>query len=147
MMPLELQPITFREACHFVEMFHSHHLPPQGYKFAIAVNDGERVVGVVIAGRPVSRFLDDNWTLEVTRCCTDGSTKNVASKLYAAVVRAAKAMGYKRVITYTLAEEKGTSVRAAGWPPLYTSKGGSWNRQGRRRFDKHPTGQKVLWEA
>ena len=91
-MSLELQPITYKEACKFIDEHHRHHLPPQGWKFGIAVNDGEKVVGVITVGRPVARMLDDTWTLEVTRCCTDG-TRNACSKLYSAAWRAAKALG------------------------------------------------------
>jgi hypothetical protein len=89
--------------------------------------------------------MDDGWTLEVTRCCTDG-TRNAASFLYGAAGRATKALGYKRLITYTLIEEQGTSLRAAGWKELWTTKGGSWNCKGRPRVDTHPLGQKRLWE-
>lgn len=145
-MSLELQPISFSEACQFIDENHSHHKPPQGWKFGIAVNDGEKIVGVVTVGRPVARHLDDSWTLEVTRCCTDG-TKNVASMLYGAAARAAKALGYKRLITYTLKEEHGTSLKAAGWTALYDTRPQSWDRPNRKRIDKHPTGQKTLWEA
>ena len=145
-MKLELQPITYKEACEFIKEFHSHHLPPQGWKFGIAVNDGEKVVGVVTIGRPVARGLDDSWTAEVTRCCTNG-TKHVASKMYAAAWRACRAMGYKRLVTYTLEEERGTSLKAAGYKELYKTKGGSWDCKSRPRFDKHPTDKKKLWEA
>lgn len=144
-MTLELQPISFPEACEFVRIHHRHHLPPQGHKFSIGVNDGDKVVGVVIVGRPVSRHLDDTWTLEVTRCCTDG-TKNAASMLYGAAWRAASAMGFKRLITYTLQDEAGITLKAAGWKDIYTSKGGTWNNKSRHRVDKHPIGQKTLWE-
>lgn len=143
---LELQPITYSEACEFITRHHSHHLPPQGWKWGIAVNDGEKVVGVVTVGRPVARRLDDGWTLEVTRCCTNG-TKHVASKLYAAAWRAARAMGYRRIITYTLEGELGTSLVAAGWKELYSTPGKSWSVPSRPRVDKHPLGQKKLWEA
>lgn len=145
-MALQLQPITFAEAAAFVDRHHRHHEPPVGHKFSVAVGDGERVVGVAIVGRPVSRHLDDGWTLEVTRCCTDG-TKHAASMLYGAAVRAGRALGYRRIITYTLAEEPGTSLKAAGWMPLYTNKGGSWSSPSRPRVDTHPLGQKTLWEA
>lgn len=143
---LELQPITFKEACRFVAEHHRHHKPPRGHKFSIGVNDGEKVVGVVMVGRPVARKLDNGWTLEVTRCCTDG-TKNAASMLYGAAQRAARAMGYRRVITYTLASEAGTSLTAAGWRSLYQTPGKSWNVPSRPRVDTHPLGQKTLWEA
>ena len=145
-MTLELQPISFAEACEFIRVHHRHHIPPVGWKFGIAVNDGEKVVGVITVGRPVARRLDDGWTLEVNRCCTDG-TKDACSKLYAAAWRAARAMGYKRLITYTLPEEGGASLRAAGWRELYTTRGGSWNVKSRPRVDKGPTCQKTLWEA
>jgi hypothetical protein len=145
-MSIDIQPISFREACAFITTYHRHHLPPQGWKFGIAANDGTKVVGVVTIGRPVSRNLDDGWTLEVTRLCTD-CTKNAASFLYAAAWRATKALGYKRLITYTLASENGTSLVAAGWKEIYSTKGGSWSCKSRPRVDKAPTGQKTLWEA
>ena len=145
-MALELQPITYAEACAFIKAHHRHHLPPQGWKFGIALNDGEKVVGVITVGRPVARKTDDGWTLEVTRCCTDG-TKNAASMLYGAAWRASKALGYKRLITYTLKEEPGTTLKAAGWKELYTSPGGAWIHSGRPRANTHPLGQKTLWEA
>jgi hypothetical protein len=143
---LELQPIDFNEACVFIRSHHRHHLPPAGWKFGIAVNDGQRVVGVVTVGRPVARRLDNGLTLEVTRCCTDG-TKNAASMLYGAAWRVCKSLGYKRLVTYTLATEPGTSLRAAGWKMLYTTPGASWDVPSRPRVDTHPLGQKVLWEA
>lgn len=120
---LSLQPVNFKEAGDFIKAHHSHHVPPQGWKFGIGVSDGEQLVGVIMAGRPVSRVLDDGWTIEVTRCCTDG-TPHAASKLYAAAWRAARALGYRRLITYTLTEEKGTSLKAAGYRALYATKGG-----------------------
>ena len=145
-MPLELQPIRFAEAKEFILQYHSHHLPPQGWLFGIGVNDGQAVVGIVTIGRPVARGLDDGWTAEVTRCCTDG-TSNAASKLYAAAWRAVRAMGYRQLITYTLANEAGTCLRAAGWKSLYQTSGGSWSCKSRPRVDKHPTEQKTLWAA
>jgi len=148
---LELQPIDWEEACIFIGENHRHHLPPQGWKYGIAVNDGEKIVGVVTVGRPVARHLQDGWTLEVTRCCTDG-TKHACSMLYAAAWRAAKAMGYKRLLTYTLDTESGISLRAAGWVNVSEilgekSGGGSWSVPSRPRVDKHPTQMKIRWEA
>lgn len=145
MSKLILQPIDFSEACEFIRQHHRHHKPPQGHKFSIAVNDGEKIVGVVMVGRPPARLRDNGWTAEVTRCCTDG-TPHAASKLYAAAWRAARAMGYEKLITYTLIEETGTSLKAAGWKLVGKAGGGTWNRKARPRVDKHPTGQKLLWE-
>jgi hypothetical protein len=145
---LELQPITFAEAAEYIRQHHRHHLPQHGWKFGVAVNDGEAVVGVITVGRPVARHYDDGWTLEVTRCCTDG-TSNACSMLYGAAWRAAKALGYKRLITYTLASESGGSLRASGWRELYTTKDrpNGWNMPGRPREVKAPTAPKTLWEA
>ncbi|MGE0545335.1 MAG: XF1762 family protein [Dehalococcoidia bacterium] len=145
-MSLQLQPITYAEASAFIRQHHRHHLPPVGWKFGIAVNDGEAVRGVVTVGRPVARHLDNGLTLEVTRCCTDGA-KNAASMLYGAAWRAAKALGYTRLVTYTLKEEPGTSLKAAGWTALYETSGRSWSCPSRPRVDTHPLGQKTLWEA
>jgi len=144
-MTLELQPITLKEAYFFIDQHHRHHKAPVGAKFAIGVNDGQKVVGVIVIGRPVSRHLDDTWTAEVSRCCTDG-TRHAPSKLYAAAWRATRAMGYKRLVTYTLETEPGTSLKAAGWKLIGQAGGGSWSRTERPRIDHYPTGQKLLWE-
>jgi len=145
-MKLALQPITFAEVQVFLRQWHAHHLPPQGWKFGLAVNDGSNVVGVITIGRPVARHLDNGWTLEVTRCCTDG-TPHVASKLYAAAWRATRALGYQRLVTYTLSTERGTSLRAAGYRLVGHTQGGSWSCPSRPRVDTHPLAQKHLWEA
>lgn len=144
---LELQPITYREACDFVKQLHRHHEPPQGWLFGTALNDGAKIVGVVMVGRPIARHYDDGYTAEVTRCCTDG-TPHACSKLYAAAWRAARALGYRRIISYILSTESGTSLKASGWRELGKAGGGSWNRpeNGRPRVDKAPTGEKTLWE-
>jgi hypothetical protein len=146
---LVLRPISLRKANQFVVAVHRHHGPVRGHKFAVAVEDAESVVrGVAIAGRPVARLLDTGWRLEVLRVATDG-TANACSILYGAVARAGVAIGYRRedILTYTLAAEPGTSLRAAGWVPVAITRGASWDRPTRRRADKHPTGDKVRWHA
>lgn len=142
---IELVPITLSEANTFIRQYHRHHQPVIGHKFSIGVSDGEKIVGVAIVGRPVNRHLDDGWTLEVNRTCTDG-TKNVNSKLYGACCRVAFGLGYKKIITYTLQEEKGTSLKASNWKCIAKTAGGSWNCKARPRVDKHPTQQKIRWE-
>lgn len=111
---LDIRPCDFQTASAFVGNFHRHNKPPVGHKFSIACYADEKLCGVVIVGRPVSRYFDDGLTLEITRCCTDG-TKNACSILYASAWRAAKALGYKRLVTYTRESEPGTSLRAAGF--------------------------------
>lgn len=145
-MKLKIVPITLRKANEFVAAHHRHHKPARGHKFSIAVSDGVNIRGVVIAGRPVARALDNGEVLEVNRLCTDGA-KNACSMLYGAARRAAKAMGYRKIITYTLPDEGGTSLRAAGWRCTGTAGGGSWNCRTRPRTDTHPLQYKIRWEA
>lgn len=112
---LRVVPVSFRDACGFVAMWHRHHEPPQGHKFSLGVADSGGVLrGVAIVGRPVARYLDDGLTLEVTRTATDG-TRNVNSMLYGSAWRAARALGYGRLVTYTQAGESGVSLKGAGW--------------------------------
>lgn len=142
---MNVVPVSLREAHAFVRAHHRHHKPSRGGKFAIGVSDGDRIVGVVVVGRPKARMIQDAWTAEVTRCCTDG-TRNACSLLYAAAWRAARAMGYRRLVTYTLPEEGGASLRGAGWRLLNErAGGGSWGRKDRPRVDEHPTQEKLRW--
>jgi hypothetical protein len=143
---IRIVPVTQKAAFAFIDSHHRHHKRPVGWKFGIGLTDGVGLVGVAVVGRPVSRVLDDGLTAEVTRCCTLGHA-NACSMLYAACWRAARAMGYARLITYILDSESGTSLKASGWRVLYKTSGGSWSRPSRRRIDGHPVCRKVLYEA
>lgn len=146
-MRLEIVPMGLDEANEFVKTHHRHHRPVIGYKFAIGVVDeSNQVRGVAIVSRPVARMNDDGWTLEVTRVATDGC-KNACSALYGSARRAAWALGYRRLITYVLNSEPGTSLTAAGWKCIGERGGGSWSRLSRPRVDTHPLQTKFLWEA
>jgi hypothetical protein len=138
-------PIDFSEAVAFVAQFHRHHSPPVGHKFSLGLSDGEKIVGVAIVGRPVARHLQDGFTLEVTRLATDG-TKNACSMLYGRAWRVTKELGYKRLITYILDTEPGTSLRAAGWTEIGKAGGGSWSVLSRPRVDRHPLQGKLKFE-
>ena len=142
---MELAAVSFKEACTYVEEHHRHHKKPQGWKFGVSLKEDGAIVGVAFVGRPVARKLNDGLTLEVTRLCTNG-TKNACSMLYGACTRAAKALGYKRMITYTLPEEGGSSLRASGWTKTGQTPGKSWSVPSRQRDDKHPLGVKDRWE-
>ena len=107
-------PIELKDANAYVERMHRHHAPVHRDKYRIACADEKGIHGVIQIGRPVSRILDDGTTLEVVRCCTDG-TKNACSFLYAKAARIAKELGYKKIITYILQSESGQSLKAAGW--------------------------------
>lgn len=140
-----LVPLTLKEARAYVDRVHRHHRAPQGGLFAIGLSDGSDIVGCVIVGRPVARMLADGWTVEVTRLATDG-TPNACSMLYRAAWRAARAIGYRRLITYTLPAEGGASLRGAGFRLVGEAGGGSWNRTSRPRVDLHPEQVKLRWE-
>lgn len=148
MSELEVVPVTFAEASAFVAALHRHHKPAVGMKFAIGVaRDGE-LVGVLTAGRPVAKAYQDGRTLEVNRTCTDG-TANANSALYGAAWRAAKALGYRRIITYNQDGESGASLRGAGYHVLAERPGrGSWDTPSRRRTSPAAVGiARTLWEA
>ncbi len=142
---LKLIPISLADANSFVAQHHRHHKPVVGHKFSIGCTDQEQLVGVVIVGRPVSRYLDDGLTLEVNRLCTTG-TKNACSFLYAAAARAAKAMGYRKIITYTLDTEPGSSLRAAGWVCTGLAGGKRWTGKRCPATDLYPAQMKLRYE-
>jgi hypothetical protein len=147
--PLSVCPVSFRDACDFVRRTHRHHKPPVGMKFAVGVEADGTLVGVVIVSRPVARMFDDGWTLEVSRSCTNGYP-NANSMLYGAAWRAAKALGYRRLITYTLSRESGSSLRAAGWRVVAERRPRpGWDMPSRPRANdstEHGV-QRTLWEA
>jgi hypothetical protein len=109
---LAIVPVTFRQACAFIDAHHRHHKPPRGMKFCLGVDADGQLAGVATVGRPVARWFDDGYTLEVNRTCTDG-TPHVNSMLYGAAWRAAKALGYRRLITYTHSWIEGPLCEAA----------------------------------
>lgn len=146
---LRLVPVRFRDAAAFVAMWHRHHQPPVGMVFALGVADDEATLhGVAIVGRPVARLFDNGQTLEVTRTATDG-TFNANSMLYGAAWRAARALGYTRLITYTQAGETGASLRAAGWHVVAERPAHpGWDRPSRPRRANGTEGiPRTLWEA
>lgn len=142
---LNIIPISLKEANAFVTAHHRHHKPTAGHKFSIGCEQNGQLVGVAIMGRPVSRYLDDGRTLEVNRLCTTGE-KNACSMLYAAAARAAKAMGYRRIITYTLDTEPGISLRAAGWVCAGPAGGKHWTGERRPAVDLYPPQMKLRYE-
>lgn len=143
---LVVVPMSIQDARAFVLAKHRHHRPPVSGLFALGCAVLGVVVGVAIVGRPVARALDDGWTAEVTRLATDG-TRNACSILYAAAWRAARALGWRKLVTYTLAEEGGASLRASGWRCIGEAGGGSWSCPSRPRVDAHPLQTKLRWEV
>lgn len=142
---LTVRHMELADANTYVTEYHRHHKAVRGHRFSLACYEAGRLCGVAIVGRPRSRWINQRTTVEVLRLCTDG-TQNACSKLYGACRRAAKALGYDRLITYILEDEDGKSLLASGFSYCYTNKGGSWNQPGRPRTDKAPVCPKQLYE-
>jgi hypothetical protein len=149
-MKLSAVPMKLKEAIEFVRNFHRHNKPPIGGLFAVGCSDGSQLVGVAIVSRPVARRLDDGSTVEVTRCCvTDDAPKGACSFLYARCWNAAKALGWSKLITYTLQSESGASLRGAGWTvvaELQGSTGKAWQTRPNRDWQAVTGQQKFRWE-
>tara|TARA_R100001460_G_scaffold32526_7_gene63840 strand:+ start:6955 stop:7410 length:456 start_codon:yes stop_codon:yes gene_type:complete len=130
------KPISQKKAFAFIKEHHRHFKSIQGDVFRIGLLKDGRLIGVISVGRPVSRYLDDGYTCEVRRLCINGQHKNACSILYSSAARAAKALGYEKIITYILENESGVSVRAAGWEISHKSRGQNWSRTSRPRDQK-----------
>lgn len=144
---ISLRPVTITDAKAFVAAFHRHHRPPVGGLFAVGCEMDGDLVGVAIIGRPVARGLQDGYTAEVTRLAVPEGIPNACSMLYGAAWRACRALGYKRLVTYTLASESGGSLRASGWKEIGRVTGRPWSCPSRPRDDNHPLEDKIRWEA
>jgi len=148
-MSLFIVPCTLEQANQYVRLYHRTHTEVLMARFCLAVADRETgmVHGVAIVGLPLSRMLTDGYSLEVRRLCTDG-TRNACSLLYGACWKAARAIGYRRLLTYTLPEEGGASLRAVGWRPTQGCGGTSWNVPSRPREEtpEHLLVKKTRWE-
>jgi hypothetical protein len=146
---LRLVPVSLAQANEHVAVWHRHNKPVPGAKFCVgAADENNTLRAIAIAGRPVARHFDDGMTIEVNRVATDG-TRNANSLLYGACARAAFALGYRRVITYTQAEEGGASLRAVGWKVIAERPSTpGWSRPSRPRDNATYTSTvRQLWEV
>ena len=146
---MRICPVTLREAQNFVREHHIHNDQPHGCKFALGLKEDGRLIGVVTAGQPIARANDDGYTIEITRCCVLEGKRNANSLLYAAALRVAREMGYRKAITYSLPEESGASLRAVGFQSdgLRKHNPNGWDMPGRPRKKpmKYPSGPKIRW--
>ena len=142
---LEIVPLTRSQAQDFIRDFHRHHRPSVSDIFRMGLEQEGELVGCAMVGRPVARALCDGHTVEITRLCVREDVPNGASKLLGACRRAAWALGYRRLITYTLKSEGGSSLRAAGYSLVGERPDRHWNAPSRPRVERK-TGQKYLWE-
>ena len=137
MAEMEVTPIHLKEATEYVKRYHRHCGPPKFHKFSISLRIPEEAepIGVVIASTPKAKALMDGKTLEINRVCTNPCYANVCSKLYAQAIRAGKALGYQKFITYTLEGESGSSLKAVGFQfaGITSGKKHGWNSPSRCR--------------
>ncbi len=147
---LEIVTVEQRDAKDFIRKWHRHNPPPAGWKFGFGIANGADLIGVCWVGRPVARMLDHKTIIEVNRLCVRDDlpkalTWNACSQMYGEAARNAQAMGYQKIITYTLITEEGTALKAAGWQKELVSSGGTWDRPSRYRKQKSPTVPKIRW--
>ncbi len=148
-MTLRLVPVTLAQANEHCAAWHRHNRPVPGAKFCVGAADELGVLhAVAICGRPVARMFDDGDTIEVCRVASDG-TRNACSMLYGACQRAAFALGYRRVVTYTQAAEGGTSLKASGWKVIASRPARvGWSAPSRPRDNEtYRSSQRQLWEV
>lgn len=141
---LKIAPITVKAASAWVRLLHRHLPDIQGGLFAASVVDehGE-IRGVAIAGNP-ARVWQGTGRIVIARVETDGY-ENACSKLYGSLCQAAKALGYREAWTYTLPEEPGASLKAAGFQDMGLTEGGEWSRPSRLRAAALRPEQKRRW--
>ncbi len=144
MKKIKAVPLTRQQAAKFIDEKHRHHQSVNRDKFRIGAEIDGELVGVIQVGNPVARLLCDGYTVEVVRLCTSGE-KNVCSFLYSAASRAAKEMGFRKIVTYILDSESGESLRAAGWIKEADTRGHSWDTPSRPRKTTAPTCNKQRW--
>lgn len=143
---MKLIPIKQKDAKKFIDTYHRHNKAPRGSVFQIGLQKDNELIGCIMVGRPVSRNLDNGFTLEVNRTCINGYHKNACSMLLGAAVRAAKALGWKKIITYTLPSECGSSLKGAGWTlEHHTSGSHSWNNREYRQVQMFKGVSKKRW--
>lgn len=143
------RPISLNAARAWIAKVHRHlRRPITGWLFGIEILSGDERIGVACAGRPAARMLQDGLTCEITRVAVLEGNRNACSFAYGALRRAAAALGYLRVVTYTIdGEEPGTSLRAAGFRDEGPAGGGEADRPSRRRrlVENSSTKRRWVW--
>ena len=89
---------------------------------------------------------EERFRLKQRRTALRG-IRNACSMLYAAAWRAARAMGYHKLITYILDGEDGASVKAAGWKCVGQAGGLRWTGKRRPEVDLYPAQMKLRFEV
>ena len=143
-------PLSLKEANEFVTKYHRHNKKCAGHKFSIGAVYKNEIVGVVIVGRPVARKLDNRFTLEINRnCVLDTAPKGTCSFLYSRVIKIWQTMGGKKIITYTLETESGSSLKAVNFNKETTvqtfKKNTGWTTRTNRIWQEVQATPRIRW--
>lgn len=154
----EIVPANLTLVKRFVREHHRHNDPPTGWYFGFGLAVDGELVGVCAIGHPQARKLQaaEPRTVEILRVAVIEGTKNANSRMYGNACRMAQAGGYLAAITYTLPEESGASLRAAGFmcetETAGARAGQTWNMPKRPRYEENlfgerriPDGPKLRW--
>jgi len=141
-MSIQAVRVELKEANAFIDVTHRHHKPVRGHRFSIGAECGGKLVGIATIGRPVAPKTDKKHIAEVTRLASNGS-KNVCSFLYGKAARIARELAFKKIQTFVLLSEPGTSLKAAGWVCEGKTGDGDWTNRPGRSSDN--AGPKYKW--
>ena len=142
-------PLTLKDANKFVKEFHRHNKDCRGHRFSIGAVYNDELVGVAIVGRPIARKLDQKLIAEVLRnCVKPDAPKGTCSFLYSKAIQVWQVLGGKKVITYTLETEKGSSLKAVNFKdvsktPVFKY---GWTNRKNRILPETQKVRKVRWE-
>ena len=142
-------PLTLKDANKFVKEFHRHNKDCRGHRFSIGAIYKDELVGVAIIGRPIARKLDQKLIAEVLRnCVKPAAPKGTCSFLYSKAIQVWQVLGGKKVITYTLETEKGSSLKAVSFKnvsktPVFKY---GWTNRKNRILPETQKVRKVRWE-
>ena len=147
---LSVIPLSLKEANEFVTKYHRHNKKCAGHKWSIGAIFKNELVGVIIVGRPVSRKLDNRFTLEVNRnCVLDNAPKGTCSFLYSKAIKIWQSMGGKKLITYTLKTESGSSLKAVNFNKETTvqkfKKNTGWTTRANRIWQEVQSIPRIRW--
>lgn len=140
---VEIAPCSVKFALTRVRAWHRHLPELQGGLFAVQVVERAACVGVGIAGNPPPEW-QGTGRIVISRVATEGA-ENACSMIYGALCRAGKALGFREAWTYTLPEECGASLRAAGFIDMGMTRGGEWNCRARPRRPAKRSDPKRRW--
>ena len=145
-MILRVVPATVKAVVPWINARHRHLKRLKGGLLACAISRGEphEWCGAGVVANP-AQVWQGTGRCVISRVCVVEGVQNGCSMIYGALAGAVRSLGYVEVWTYTLPEEPGTSLRAAGFVDMGMSAGGEHDREGRPRLPAERSDQKRRW--